>query len=57
MALGATRLMSSMLFGLTTTDVATFAQVAAVVGLASLVACALPTLRLGRLEGRVTRTE
>ena len=57
MALGATRLMSSMLFGLTATDVATFAQVAAVVGLASLVACALPTLRLGRLEGHVTRTE
>ena len=57
MALGATRLMSSMLFGLTATDVATFAQVAAVVGLASLVACAFPTLRLGRLEGRVTRTE
>ena len=57
MALGATRLMSSMLFGLTATDVATFAQVATVVGLASLVACALPTLRLGRLEGHVTRTE
>jgi ABC-type antimicrobial peptide transport system permease subunit len=41
-ALAATRLLSSMLFGVAATDPATFAQVAAIVAVIALVACAVP---------------
>jgi predicted permease len=49
MAAGLTRLLSSMLFGLAATDAVTFCQVAAVVAAVSVLACAVPTARLGRL--------
>ena len=57
MAVGVTRLLSSMLFGMAATDVTTFLQVALIVGLASLVACAVPTARIGRLDRNVIRAE
>ncbi len=57
MAVGVTRLLSSMLFGMAATDVTTFLQVALIVGLASLVACAVPTARIGRLDRNVMRAE
>ncbi len=47
MAAGVMRLLSTMLFGLAATDAVTFGQVAAVVAAASVLACALPTARLG----------
>jgi putative ABC transport system permease protein len=50
-AMGLTRLVSAMLFGLTPGDAATFAQVSSVVALASLVACAVPTFRALRPAG------
>jgi predicted permease len=49
LALAAARLVSSMLFGVTATDAATISQAAAVVAGVSLVACALPTARAGKL--------
>ncbi|HWW83272.1 MAG TPA: ABC transporter permease [Vicinamibacterales bacterium] len=45
-AVGATRLMSTLLFGLAATDAVTFLQVSFVVAAASVVACALPTLQI-----------
>jgi len=48
LAAGITRLLSSLLFGLAPTDAATFGQVAALVGAASIVACGVPTLRAGK---------
>jgi predicted permease len=47
LALASTRLVSSMLFGLTATDAATFGQTAVVVAVVSLLACALPAVRAG----------
>ena len=44
-AAGATRLLATMLFGLTAGDPATFGQVPALVAVAALLACALPTVR------------
>jgi ABC-type antimicrobial peptide transport system permease subunit len=45
MAIGLMRLLSAMLFGLNTNDPATFGQVLVVVTIASLLACALPSVR------------
>jgi putative ABC transport system permease protein len=56
-ALAATRLLSSLLFGVTTTDPATFGQVAAIVAVISLIACAVPTARAGRLGVGVLKAE
>jgi putative ABC transport system permease protein len=57
MAFGATRLLTSMLFGLASTDVVTFIEVAIAVGVVSVLACAVPTIRLGGLEQSVMRAE
>jgi predicted permease len=57
MAIGATRLVSTMLFGVAATDVVTFGQVAVVVAVVSGIACAVPTARLGRLVAGVLRAE
>ena len=57
MAFGATRLLTSMLFGLTSTNVVTFIEVAIAVGVVSVLACAVPTIRLGELEQSVMRAE
>jgi putative ABC transport system permease protein len=57
MAAGATRLMSTMLFGLPTTDAVTFGQVAVVVAAVSVLACAVPTARVGRLVVDVLKAE
>jgi putative ABC transport system permease protein len=56
-ALAATRLMSTMLFGLTATDVATFSEVAILVAALSVVACALPTIWTGRSLVSVLQAE
>ena len=57
MAVGATRLLSTMLFGVAATDAATFIQVALVVAAVSLLACAVPTARVGRLVVSVLTAE
>ena len=57
MAIGVTRLLSTMLFGLAATDVVTFGQVAVVVAAVSALACAVPTARVGRLVVGVLKAE
>ena len=57
MAIGVTRLLSTMLFGLAATDAATFGQVAVVVAAVSTLACALPTVRVGRVVVSVLNAE
>src|SRR6185295_12485205 len=57
MAAGATRLLSTMLFGVAANDAATFGQVAVVVAAVSVLACAVPTARVGRLVVRVLQAE
>jgi putative ABC transport system permease protein len=57
MAIGATRLVSTMLFGVAATDVVTFGQVAVVVAVVSGIACAVPTARLRKLVAGVLRAE
>ena len=57
MAVAGMRLLSSMLFGVSTTDVATFGQVAAMVAAVSVIACALPTVRLERFVKGVFSAE
>ncbi len=57
MAVAATRLLSTMFFGVAATDVVTFGQVAVVVAAASVIACAVPTARVGRLGVGVLRAE
>ena len=57
LAVGATRLMSTMLFGVTATDVVTFGEVSAAVAFVSVLACAVPTKRLGRLVVDVLKAE
>jgi putative ABC transport system permease protein len=57
MAVGVTRLLSTMLFGLAATDAVTFAQVAGVVASVSVLACAVPTARVGRLVVSVLKAE
>jgi putative ABC transport system permease protein len=49
-AIGATRLMSSLLFGVGATDAATFATVAALLAVVALVACWLPARRATRVD-------
>ncbi len=49
-ALGLTRLMSAMLFGVKPTDVLTFASVAALLCLVALLACYLPARRAAKLD-------
>jgi predicted permease len=57
MAAGVTRLLSTMLVGLAATDAMTFGQVAVVVAAVSVLACAVPTARAGRLVVSVLRPE
>jgi hypothetical protein len=57
MAIGLMRTLSTMLFGLTAGDPATFGQVSAVVAIASLLACAVPTVRALKLGGVDLNTE
>jgi hypothetical protein len=57
MAIGLMRMLSTMLFGLTAGDPATFGQVSAVVALASLIACAVPTVRALKLGSVGLNTE
>jgi len=54
---GVTRLLSTMLFGVSATDAATFIQVAVIVTAASAVACAVPTTRAGRPGTSVLKAE
>jgi predicted permease len=57
MTAGVTRLLSATLVGVAATDPGTFGQVAAVVAAMALVACAVPTVRLGKLVVGVLRAE
>jgi putative ABC transport system permease protein len=57
MAVGVTRLLRTMLFGLAATDAATFTQVALIVAAVSLIACAVPTARVGRVVVSVLKAE
>jgi putative ABC transport system permease protein len=50
LALGVTRLMDSLLFGVTTTDPLTFAIVAILFGAVALVACYLPARRATKVD-------
>jgi len=52
-ALGLTRLMSSMLFGVKPTDPLTFAAVAVVLGAIALLACLVPAQRAMRVDPMV----
>jgi len=49
-ALGLTRLMSAMLFGVKPTDVVTFASVAALLCIVALLACYMPARRAAKLD-------
>jgi ABC-type antimicrobial peptide transport system permease subunit len=49
-AWGLTRLMSSMLFGVTPSDPLTYAAVVAGLSLVALLACQLPALRATRVD-------
>ena len=50
LAVAGTRLLRGMLFGVTTTDPATYAAVTAVLALAAAAACALPAWRASRVD-------
>ena len=52
-ALALTRLMSSLLFGVSPTDAATFAAVPAVLAAVALLACYLPARRAARVDPTV----
>ena len=45
-AIGAMRMLASLLFGLSATDPATFAQVGTLVAVVAMLACAAPSLRV-----------
>ena len=49
-ALGLTRLMSALLFGVKPTDVITFASVALLLCVVALLACYLPARRAAKLD-------
>ncbi|HVS12321.1 MAG TPA: ABC transporter permease [Thermoanaerobaculia bacterium] len=49
-AVGLSRLLATLLFGVGTTDPATYAAVLALLGLVALAACALPALRATRVD-------
>ena len=57
LAAGVTRLVSTMLFGLAATDAVTFGQVAGVVAVVSLLACAVPAARAASLVVSVLQAE
>ena len=57
LAIGATRLASTLLFGVAATDVATFFQVVAVVGTVSVLACAVPSVRATSLHAPTLSAE
>ncbi|HJZ76751.1 MAG TPA: ABC transporter permease [Vicinamibacterales bacterium] len=57
MAAGLLRLLTSLLFGVTSSDIATFVQVSASVSIVALVACAVPTVRALRLPAVALHTE
>jgi putative ABC transport system permease protein len=57
MAVGVTRLLSTMLFGLAATDALTLGQVAVVVAAVSVLACAVPTARVGKLVVSVLKAD
>ena len=52
LALGATRLLSTMLFGLASTDPSTFGEVAGIVAAASVLACTVPAMRIAKMALR-----
>jgi putative ABC transport system permease protein len=49
-AIGLTRLMSTLLFGVSATDLATFAIVACGLGVVGLVACFIPARRATKVD-------
>ena len=49
-AFGVTRLLSSLLFGVTTTDSATYVAVPILLGAVALVACYMPARRATRVD-------
>jgi putative ABC transport system permease protein len=57
MSVAGMRLLSSMLFGVSATDVATFGQVAGVVAAVSVISCSLPAARLEHFVKGVFSTE
>jgi putative ABC transport system permease protein len=57
LALGASQLIATMLFGVSATDVGTIAQVSAVVSAVAGVACLVPASRAARLRQDALRTE
>jgi putative ABC transport system permease protein len=57
MAVGTTRLLSTMWFGLAATDALTFGQVAAAVAAVSILACVIPTVGVGRQVANVLKAE
>jgi ABC-type antimicrobial peptide transport system permease subunit len=56
-ALVLTRVMSSLLFGVSTTDLATFAAVPALLGAVALAATAIPAWRATRVDPMVALRE
>ena len=56
MTAGVARLLSATLVGVAANDPLTFGQVAAVIAAMAIVACAVPTVRLGKLVVDVLRT-